>query len=98
MLSPHAFANNNMLTKVFFQLLVYSGMLIIPSHGMTLADSKEKRLFHSKLHRVSSATLALTPPRIWHNYRRKSTEGLPGIMLILWSICRNSSIKIEGFG
>ncbi|KAI8937895.1 hypothetical protein NX059_005580 [Plenodomus lindquistii] len=25
--------------------------------------------------------------RIWHNWRRKSTEGLPGIMLILWSIC-----------
>jgi len=26
-------------------------------------------------------------PQIWHNYRRKSTEGLPGSMLILWSIC-----------
>ncbi|KAI0624893.1 pq loop repeat protein [Pyrenophora tritici-repentis] len=41
----------------------------------------------SKPHRASSATLALTQPRIWHNYRRKSTEGLPGTMLILWSIC-----------
>ncbi|KAL7770769.1 hypothetical protein CFE70_000708 [Pyrenophora teres f. teres 0-1] len=44
----------------------------------------------SKLHRVSSATLALTQPRIWHNYRRKSTEGLPGTMLILWSISTNA--------
>lgn len=26
-------------------------------------------------------------PQIWHNWRRKSTEGLPGTMLILWSIC-----------
>lgn len=26
-------------------------------------------------------------PQIWHNWRRKSTEGLPGSMLILWSIC-----------
>jgi hypothetical protein len=29
----------------------------------------------------------LTPRRIWHNYRRKNTDGLPGTMLILWSIC-----------
>ncbi|KAF1838237.1 PQ-loop-domain-containing protein [Decorospora gaudefroyi] len=26
-------------------------------------------------------------PQIWHNWRRKNTEGLPGMMLILWSIC-----------
>ncbi|KNG44556.1 pq loop repeat-containing protein [Stemphylium lycopersici] len=26
-------------------------------------------------------------PQIWTNWRRKSTEGLPGSMLILWSIC-----------
>ncbi|KAJ4984439.1 hypothetical protein SVAN01_10074 [Stagonosporopsis vannaccii] len=32
-------------------------------------------------------TNTLTQGRIWHNYRRKSTEGLPGSMLILWSIC-----------
>ncbi|KAL5120821.1 hypothetical protein ACEQ8H_001302 [Pleosporales sp. CAS-2024a] len=25
--------------------------------------------------------------RIWHNWRRKNTDGLPGMMLILWSIC-----------
>ncbi|KAI9832141.1 MAG: hypothetical protein M1819_004492 [Sarea resinae] len=25
--------------------------------------------------------------RIWSNYRRKNTEGLPGAMLFLWSIC-----------
>lgn len=29
----------------------------------------------------------LTRRRIWTNWRRKSTEGLPGSMLILWSIC-----------
>ncbi|KAH8725474.1 hypothetical protein GQ44DRAFT_772141 [Phaeosphaeriaceae sp. PMI808] len=29
----------------------------------------------------------LTFPRIWHNWRRKNTDGLPGSMLILWSIC-----------
>jgi hypothetical protein len=27
--------------------------------------------------------------RIWHNYRRKNTDGLPGTMLILWSICKS---------
>ncbi|KAH3919607.1 hypothetical protein HBI56_028930 [Parastagonospora nodorum] len=26
-------------------------------------------------------------PQIWHNWRRKNTDGLPGSMLILWSIC-----------
>ncbi|KAF2743303.1 hypothetical protein M011DRAFT_480875 [Sporormia fimetaria CBS 119925] len=26
-------------------------------------------------------------PQIWHNWRRKSTEGLPGLMLMLWSVC-----------
>ncbi|KAF2680525.1 hypothetical protein K458DRAFT_392867 [Lentithecium fluviatile CBS 122367] len=25
--------------------------------------------------------------RIWHNYRRKNTEGLPGVMLMLWASC-----------
>ncbi|KAL9120732.1 MAG: hypothetical protein Q9187_002711 [Circinaria calcarea] len=26
-------------------------------------------------------------PQIWHNWRKKSTEGLPGLMLFLWAIC-----------
>ncbi|KAF2015643.1 PQ-loop-domain-containing protein [Aaosphaeria arxii CBS 175.79] len=26
-------------------------------------------------------------PQVWHNYRRKSTEGLPGLMLMLWAGC-----------
>ncbi|KAF2431529.1 hypothetical protein EJ08DRAFT_586995, partial [Tothia fuscella] len=25
--------------------------------------------------------------RIWKNYRRKSTEGVPGLMLFLWAVC-----------
>ncbi|KAF1945585.1 hypothetical protein EJ02DRAFT_431382 [Clathrospora elynae] len=34
-----------------------------------------------------AATILGIIPQIWHNWRRKSTEGLPGTMLILWSIC-----------
>ncbi|USP75028.1 pq loop repeat-containing protein [Curvularia clavata] len=45
------------------------------------------RLFHSKSHNNPQSNCQLTWPRIWHNWRRKSTEGLPGSMLILWSIC-----------
>lgn len=26
-------------------------------------------------------------PQIWHNWRKKSTEGLPGLMLFMWAIC-----------
>ncbi|PVI05368.1 PQ-loop-domain-containing protein [Periconia macrospinosa] len=26
-------------------------------------------------------------PQIWHNWRRKTTDGLPGVMLMLWAGC-----------
>lgn len=26
-------------------------------------------------------------PQIWHNWRRKNTDGLPGLMLMLWASC-----------
>lgn len=26
-------------------------------------------------------------PQIWHNWQRKSTDGLPGVMLMLWASC-----------
>ncbi|KAF2107753.1 hypothetical protein BDV96DRAFT_294295 [Lophiotrema nucula] len=30
---------------------------------------------------------SLTDRRIWHNWHRKSTDGLPGAMLMLWASC-----------
>ena len=29
----------------------------------------------------------LTMWRIWHNWRRKKTDGLPGLMIMLWASC-----------
>jgi len=26
-------------------------------------------------------------PQIWYNWRRKKTEGLPGLMMLLWAAC-----------
>ncbi|KAL8767890.1 MAG: hypothetical protein Q9194_005854 [Teloschistes cf. exilis] len=26
-------------------------------------------------------------PQVWYNWRKKKTDGLPGLMMFLWAIC-----------
>lgn len=33
-------------------------------------------------------------PQIWYNWRRKNTDGLPGLMLLLWALCMPSLARI----
>ncbi|KAF1967939.1 hypothetical protein BU23DRAFT_279571 [Bimuria novae-zelandiae CBS 107.79] len=44
------------------------------------------KYFHSKLACLTFER-TLTDRRIWHNWRRKNTDGLPGTMLMLWASC-----------
>lgn len=34
-------------------------------------------------------------PQIWQNWRHKKTEGMPGIMMLLWAISRASSRVVD---
>jgi uncharacterized protein with PQ loop repeat len=35
-------------------------------------------------------------PQIYYNWRRKCTDGLPALMMMLWAVCTFASQKTQG--